>query len=99
MYLEVMGLKKSYGTGEGRQEILRGVDLSMERGTTASIVGSSGCGKSTLLNCIGALEVFDEGDIQIDGKSLKNLKAHERVQIFGVTTLAISSSSSICCQI
>ena len=56
MYLEVTNLKKSYGTGEGRQEILKGVSLTMEQGATASIIGSSGCGKSTLLNCIGALD-------------------------------------------
>ncbi len=78
MYLEVTGLRKSYGTGEGRQEVLRGVDLTMERGTMASIVGSSGCGKSTLLNCIGALEVIDEGDVRIDGTSLKGLGKLER---------------------
>jgi putative ABC transport system ATP-binding protein len=73
MYLEVTGVRKSYGVGEARQEVLKGVSLSLERGTTASIVGSSGCGKSTLLNCIGALEVIDEGDIRIDGQSMKGL--------------------------
>jgi putative ABC transport system ATP-binding protein len=73
MYLEVTNLRKSYGTGDGRQEVLKGVSLTMERGATASIIGSSGCGKSTLLNCIGGLEVIDEGDIRIDGKSLKGL--------------------------
>ena len=78
MYLEVMDLKKSYGTGEGRQEVLKGVGFGMEQGATASIIGSSGSGKSTLLNCIGALEVFDEGDIRIDGKSLKGLGKRSR---------------------
>lgn len=78
MYLEVTNLKKSYGTGEGRQEVLKGVSLTMEQGATASIIGSSGCGKSTLLNCIGALEVIDEGDIRIDGKSLKGLGKRAR---------------------
>jgi putative ABC transport system ATP-binding protein len=73
MYLEVTDVRKSYGVGEARQEVLKGVSLSLERGTTASIVGSSGCGKSTLLNCIGALEVIDEGDIRIDGQSMKGL--------------------------
>ena len=77
MYLQVTNLKKSYGTGEGRQEILKGVNLAMEKGSTASIVGSSGCGKSTLLNCIGGLEVIDDGDIQVGGKSLKGLGKRE----------------------
>jgi putative ABC transport system ATP-binding protein len=80
MYLEVTGLRKSYGAGEGRHEVLRGVDLTVERGTTASIVGSSGCGKSTLLNCIGALEVIDEGDVRIEGRSLKGLGKRAREQ-------------------
>ena len=54
------------------------MSLTMEQGSTASIIGSSGCGKSTLLNCIGALEVIDEGDIRIDGKSLKGLGKRAR---------------------
>ncbi len=70
-------MKKSYGTGEGRQEILKGVNLTMEKGSTASIIGLSGCGKSTLLNFIGGLEVIDDGDIQVDGKSLKGLGKRE----------------------
>ena len=73
MYLEVTKIKKSYGAGEARQEVLKGVNLTMARGSTASIIGSSGSGKSTLLNCIGALEVIDDGDIRIEGKSLKGL--------------------------
>ena len=78
MYLEVTNLKKSYGTGEGCQEILKGISLTMEQGSTASIIGSSGCGKSTLLNCIGALEEIDDGDISINGKSLKGLGKRAR---------------------
>ena len=78
MFLEVTDIKKSYGTGEGRQDVLKGVSLSMEKGATASIIGSSGSGKSTLLNCIGALDEIDEGDIRIDGKSLKGLSKRGR---------------------
>ena len=73
MYLEVMDVKKSYGAGEGRQQVLKGVSCSLEKGDMASIIGSSGSGKSTLLNCIGALEVIDEGDIRVDGKSIRGL--------------------------
>lgn len=73
MYLEVMNVKKSYGAGEGKQQVLRGVSCSLDKGDMASIIGSSGCGKSTLLNCIGALEVIDEGDIRVDGKSIRGL--------------------------
>ena len=73
MYLEVMNVKKSYGAGEGKQQVLRGVSCSLEKGDMASIIGSSGSGKSTLLNCIGALEIIDEGDIRVDGKSIRRL--------------------------
>ncbi len=78
MYLEVTEVKKSYGTGEGCQEVLKGVSFTMEQGSTASIIGSSGSGKSTLLNCIGALEVIDDGDIRIDGRSMKGLGKRAR---------------------
>lgn len=71
MYLEVTDVKKSYGEGDGKQQVLRGVSCSLDKGDMASIIGSSGCGKSTLLNCIGALEVIDEGDIRVDGTSIK----------------------------
>ena len=78
MYLKVTEVKKSYGTGEGRHEVLKGVSFTMEQGATASIIGSSGSGKSTLLNCIGALEVIDDGDISIDGRSMKGLGKRAR---------------------
>ena len=73
MYLEVIDVKKSYGVSGGKQQVLKGVSCSLEKGDMASIIGSSGCGKSTLLNCIGALEVVDEGDIRIDGRSVVGL--------------------------
>ncbi len=73
MYLEVIDVKKSYGKGEGKQQVLKGASCSLDRGDMASIIGSSGGGKSTLLNCIGALEVIDEGDIRVDGNSIKGL--------------------------
>ena len=77
MYLEVSNVKKSYGVSGGKQEVLKGVSCSLEKGDMASIIGSSGCGKSTLLNCIGALEVVDGGDITIDGKSVVGLNKKE----------------------
>lgn len=77
MYLEVSNVKKSYGVSGGKQEVLKGVSCSLEKGDMASIIGSSGCGKSTLLNCIGALEVVDDGDITIDGKSVVGLNKKE----------------------
>ena len=55
MLLEVTSLKKGFGSGSSRLEVLKGVDLSMKRGELVALMGPSGCGKSTLLNIIGGL--------------------------------------------
>ena len=55
----------------GQREILRGVDLSVERGELVALMGLSGGGKTTVLRCIVALESFDEGTIDVDGVVLK----------------------------
>lgn len=56
IHIEVEDLHKSYGEGEARVEVLRGVNLQVERGSMNAILGPSGSGKSTLLNAIGGLE-------------------------------------------
>lgn len=53
MYIEVKDLKKSYGTGDSKVQVLRGVTTEVEQGKMCVIQGTSGSGKSTLLNCIG----------------------------------------------
>lgn len=53
MYIEVKNLKKSYGTGDSKVQVLRGVTTEVEQGKMCVIQGTSGSGKSTLLNCIG----------------------------------------------
>lgn len=55
----------------GRQEVLRGVSLSVNRGEVAVIVGPSGGGKSTLLRCVNGLERFDDGAIAVGNEQLK----------------------------
>ena len=64
--LEVKKLKKRFGNND----VLMGVDFSLERGEVLSIIGSSGGGKTTLLRCLNFLEVADEGEIIIDGESV-----------------------------
>ena len=73
MYLEVRGLKKSYGEGGSFIEVLKGIDTSLEQGKMCVIQGSSGSGKSTFLNCIGGLDHFDSGSIVIDGVELAKM--------------------------
>jgi polar amino acid transport system ATP-binding protein len=64
--IQINGLHKSYG----RTEVLKGVDLSVDRGEVVTIIGPSGSGKSTLLSCINFLEPFDKGEIKIDGEPI-----------------------------
>ena len=66
MVLKILSLKKGFGTGSRRLEVLKGVDLSMEKGELVALMGPSGCGKSTLLNIIGGLLKADSGTIRID---------------------------------
>ena len=61
--LQVDSLKKSFG----KNEVLKGISLSLEEGQVMSIIGSSGSGKTTLLRCINFLETADSGKIMVDG--------------------------------
>ncbi len=64
--VQITALRKSYG----EVEVLKGIDLEVERGEVIAIIGKSGSGKSTLLRCINGLEVFQDGALTVDGKPL-----------------------------
>ncbi|MCF8996785.1 ATP-binding cassette domain-containing protein, partial [Pseudomonas carnis] len=64
--LDIRGLRKQYG----QVEVLKGVDLSMQRGNVVTLIGSSGSGKTTLLRCVNLLEEFQGGQITLDGESV-----------------------------
>ena len=55
MFLQIQGIKKSFGTGDSRVDVLKGLDLEIERGEFCVLLGPSGSGKSTLLNIIGGI--------------------------------------------
>lgn len=76
MFLEIHGITKSYGEGESRQEVLRGIDLTVEKGEFCVLLGPSGSGKSTLLNIIGGIDRPDSGEISVlsEAMSLMNEK-------------------------
>ena len=77
-YLELQGLRKSYFDGSGDHHILKGADLNVEKGETVAILGSSGSGKSTLLNLIAGIDLPDQGEVRIDGKSLGQMSEKNR---------------------
>lgn len=72
-FLEVVDLKKGFGSGETRQEVLRGLNFSVAKGEFCVLLGPSGSGKSTLLNIIGGIDGADSGYIAIDGDKLKDM--------------------------
>lgn len=68
MFLEIKGIKKHFGEGESRVEVLKGIDIGIEKGDICVLLGPSGSGKSTLLNIIGGIDSADEGYISINGE-------------------------------
>lgn len=74
MFLEINQIRKSYGSGESRVEVLKGIDLSVEQGEFCVLLGPSGSGKSTLLNIIGGIDQADSGDICIRGERMADMK-------------------------
>ena len=73
MFLEIRGIKKSFGTGDSRVNVLKGLDLDIEKGEFCVLLVPSGSGKSTLLNIIGGIDGADEGSITIEGERLEDM--------------------------
>ena len=74
MYIETKDLKKSYGEGGSYAQILKGINIKVEKGEMCVIQGTSGSGKSTLLNCIGGLDSIDSGNVSVAGTLIEGLK-------------------------
>jgi lipoprotein-releasing system ATP-binding protein len=72
--IKIRGIKKSFGS----LEVLKGIDLDIERGKVISIVGSSGAGKTTLLQIMGTLDEADSGSVIIDGVDVMKLSDAKR---------------------
>lgn len=74
MFIEIRGIQKSFGEGSSRVEVLKGIDLTLDRGEFCVLLGPSGSGKSTLLNIIGGIDSADAGDITINGERMADMK-------------------------
>jgi putative ABC transport system ATP-binding protein len=70
----VKDIRKSYGQGESKVEVLKGINLEIKQGETLALIGKSGSGKSTLLSLLAGLDRPDHGDIMIQGKSITGMK-------------------------
>lgn len=77
MFLSLDGIKKSYGDDNYKVEVLKGINLEINKGEFVVLLGPSGSGKSTLLNIIGGIDEADEGTITINGSTLKDMSKKE----------------------
>jgi nitrate/nitrite transport system ATP-binding protein len=80
-YLELSGVRKSFGLAAARTEVLSGIELTVERGEFVAIVGYSGSGKTTLINLIAGLLAPDAGTITLEGKPVSG-PGHDRAVVF-----------------
>lgn len=72
-FIEVSGIRKAFGEGMTKVEVLRGIDFSLEKGEFCVLLGPSGSGKSTLLNIIGGIDNADSGYISINGEKTADM--------------------------
>lgn len=77
MFLQINNLRKSFGIGENKMEVLNGISFELEKGEMCVLLGPSGSGKSTLLNIIGGIDEADSGYISIGGEKMIDMKEKE----------------------
>ena len=75
MFLSLTNIKKSFGQGDSRVEVLKGIDLLIKKGEFCVLLGPSGSGKSTLLNIIGGIDRADSGQIIIEDELMEKMTA------------------------
>jgi ABC-type lipoprotein export system ATPase subunit len=79
--VDVQGIERTFGNGENAVRVLRGVDLTVNRGSLVALYGPSGSGKTTLLNLIGALDRPTAGTITVDGKNIVKMGDGARARL------------------
>lgn len=73
MFIEIKGIRKHFGEGDSRVDVLKGIDLELEKGEFCVLLGPSGSGKSTLLNIIGGIDCANSGYISVDGEKIDKM--------------------------
>ncbi|VWL85465.1 ABC transporter ATP-binding protein [Oceanivirga miroungae] len=81
MIISVKNLRKTYTNGNLSVEVLKGVNLTVEKGEYISIMGPSGSGKSTFLNILGCLDLLTSGEYILDDKNITNLSDDELSEV------------------
>lgn len=73
MFIKINDIKKSFGSGESKIEVLKGINIDIAKGEICVLLGPSGSGKSTLLNIIGGIDTADSGYISINGEKTASM--------------------------
>lgn len=73
MFIEIKDIKKHFGEGDSRVDVLNGINISIDKGEICVLLGPSGSGKSTLLNIIGGIDTADSGYISINGEKTADM--------------------------
>jgi bacitracin transport system ATP-binding protein len=97
--LEAVKIHKSYGNKFNRQEVLKGLDISIEKGEFVGIMGASGSGKTTLLNVLSSIDKVSGGSIIIEGTEMTGMKEKQLAE-FRKNHLGFTLASrwlSACC--
>ena len=79
-FININNIKKSYGDKDNRMEVLKDINIEIERGEICVLLGPSGSGKSTLLNIIGGIDDADEGYIEVDGERIEEMSEKKLTQ-------------------